>query len=72
MKPVFVPRSAEEKAAQRALLQYFKPQNQKIVRESLKKIGRHDLIGVKEGCLVKPEVVGKTGGKIVGREKYKK
>jgi uncharacterized radical SAM protein YgiQ len=55
MKPVYVPDSPEEKAAQRALLQYFKPQNQKIVRETLKKIGRNDLIGFKEGCLVKPE-----------------
>jgi len=45
MKPVYVPRSAEEKAMQRALLQYFNPANHELVRKALRKSGRADLIG---------------------------
>ncbi len=52
MKPVYVPRSADEKAMQRALMQYFKPQNAKLVRETLRSAGRQDLIGSGANCLV--------------------
>ncbi|MCX7658273.1 MAG: DUF3362 domain-containing protein, partial [Oscillospiraceae bacterium] len=55
MKPVYVPRSAEEKAMQRALLQYFKPQNKEIVIKALIKAGRRDLIGQGKNCLVEPD-----------------
>ncbi len=54
MKPVSVPKSAEEKRLQRALLQYFKPENQDLCIEALKKAGRRDLIGNSAECLVKP------------------
>ncbi len=54
MEEVYVPRSPEEKAQQRALLQYFRPENRRIVYEALKKAGRHDLIGVGKNCLVAP------------------
>ena len=37
---------------QRALLQYFKPQNKELVLEALKKAGRYDLIGKSPKCLV--------------------
>lgn len=52
MKKVYVPKTAAEKAEQRALLQYFKPENKKIVLAALKKAGRYDLIGTGKNCLV--------------------
>lgn len=52
LEPVYVPRTPEEKAQQRALLQYFKPENRQIVLSALKKCGRFDLIGNGENCLV--------------------
>ena len=52
LEPVYVPRTPEEKAEQRALLQYFKPENKQIVLSALKKIKRFDLIGTGENCLV--------------------
>ncbi len=55
MKPIFVPKSPEDKAAQRALLQYFRPENYHLVRKTLRAIGRHDLIGTGEDCLVPPD-----------------
>ncbi len=55
MEPVYVPRTPKEKAEQRALLQYFRPENRRIVLEALKKAGRTDLIGTGKGCLVPPD-----------------
>jgi len=55
MKPVYVPRSPKEKAAQRALLQWRKPQNRAIVLRALRDAGRGDLIGYGKHCLVRPE-----------------
>ena len=55
MEHVYVPRTPKEKAEQRALLQYYKPENRKIVLEALKKAGRTDLIGYGKNCLVPPE-----------------
>lgn len=52
MEKVYVPKTPQEKAMQRALLQYFKPQNREIVIEALKKAGRRDLIGSSPKCLV--------------------
>ena len=52
LQPVFVPKSPHEKALQRALLQYFLPQNRELVREALRKAGRADLIGSGRICLV--------------------
>lgn len=54
LKPVYVPRTAEEKAMQRALLQYFNPRNRSLVIEALKQAGRQDLIGFGLECLVQP------------------
>lgn len=54
MQPVYVPRTDGEKRRQRALLQYFKPENQRTVIEALKEIGRTDLIGIGPDCLVAP------------------
>ncbi len=56
-KPVFVPRTPQEKAMQRALLQFKRKENFPIVREALRKAGREDLIGTSRNCLVPPEGV---------------
>ena len=55
MKPVFVPKTPHDKALQRALMQWRKPQNRKLVLEALRKTGREDLIGYGKHCLVKPD-----------------
>ena len=54
MERVFVARSPEEKAMQRALMQYRAPQNQALVRKALRLAGREDLIGYDRECLVRP------------------
>ncbi len=54
MEPVFVPKTAEQKAAQRAMLQYFRPDNHETVRKALIAMNRRDLIGTGEHCLVPP------------------
>ena len=61
MEEVYVPRTPKEKAEQRALLQYFRPENATVVRTALKKAGRYDLIGTGKNCLVKPDVSAKQG-----------
>ena len=52
---VYVPRDPKEKAMQRALLQYRKPENYELVREALEKAGRTDLIGFNRKCLISPK-----------------
>ena len=52
MKEVYVARTPEEKAEQRAMLQYFKPENRETVMRVLKKTGRTDLIGDSPKCLI--------------------
>ena len=54
MEEVYVPKSAHDKALQRALLQYFLPKNRPLVIEALKKAHRTDLIGTGKNCLIKP------------------
>jgi len=53
MERVHVP-SGEEKAMQRALLQYRKPANRELVTKALRLTGRTDLIGFGTGCLLRP------------------
>lgn len=55
MEPVYVPRTAKEKAEQRALLQYYLPENRQLVLSALKRAGRYDLIGTGKNCLVSPD-----------------
>jgi hypothetical protein len=66
MEEVYVPKTPEEKKMQRTLLQYFKPENKKVVIAALKRAGRHDLIGYGKNCLVTPETVRneKTDGRL--------
>jgi len=52
MEPVGCARSASERAAQRALLQYWKPENHAQVEQALRRAGRTDLIGSGPDCLI--------------------
>ncbi|MBQ7008762.1 MAG: YgiQ family radical SAM protein [Ruminococcus sp.] len=77
MEKVYVPKTAKERAMQRALLQYFKPQNKELVLEALKKAGRRDLIGKSPKCLVDEDVksankpfANKNSAKKSGGEKW--
>jgi uncharacterized radical SAM protein YgiQ len=55
MKKVYVPKSPREKAMQRALLQYKKRENYRLIREALLQAGREDLIGYGPKCLIRPD-----------------
>jgi uncharacterized radical SAM protein YgiQ len=61
MTDVYIPTDPHEKAMQRALIQYKKPQNYKLVKEALLKAGRKDLIGFDRHCLIKPQGALKPG-----------
>jgi uncharacterized radical SAM protein YgiQ len=50
---VYVARTTRERRLQRALLQFFKPENYFDVREALETSGRSDLIGDGPQCLIK-------------------
>ena len=54
MEPVYVPKSAHEKAMQRALIQYRDPKNYELVKEALITEHREDLIGFGKECLIPP------------------
>ena len=54
MKPVYVPHNPHEKAMQKALMMYRKPENYDLVKEALIKAGRQDLIGFDKKCLIAP------------------
>ena len=54
LKEVYVPKSESEKSMQRALLQYFIPENKPKVIKALIAAGRRDLIGNGKNCLVTP------------------
>ena len=49
---VFVPKTPSQKAEQRALLQYFKPENRQIVLKALRDANRLELIGNGPDCLI--------------------
>ena len=55
MEPVYVARDDEERAMQRALIQYRDPKNYEIVRKALLKAHRGDLIGYGPRCLIRPD-----------------
>ena len=66
MKKVYIPTNPHEKAMQRALIQYRRPENYELVKEALLKEGRDDLIGFGKQCLIPPRKMSKslcmTGG----------
>lgn len=71
MEKVYIPSNPHEKAMQRALIQYKKPENYELVKEALLREGREDLIGFdRTKCLIPPRKIagkkkeqGKTWGK---------
>jgi len=76
MKPVYVAKRIRERKMQRALMQFFKPENYFDVREALLSVGRKDLIGNGCDCLIpanpprdailkRRKVVGKQFGEYV-------
>lgn len=53
MEKVYVPKTKEEKAMQRALLQFRNPRNYGLVYKALTEAGREDLIGPGKKCLIR-------------------
>lgn len=51
MKPVTIARGLSDRKTQRALMQFFKPENYFAVREALIDAGRGDLIGGCDGLI---------------------
>jgi hypothetical protein len=51
-QPVYVARDLRDRKMQRALMQFFKPENYFAVREALIQAGRGDLIGQGCDCLI--------------------
>jgi uncharacterized radical SAM protein YgiQ len=71
-KKVHIPSGYEEKAMQRALLQYNRPGNREIVRKALIKAGRPDLFGNGAKALI-PGNSGKAGNpRSRGKAQYRK
>ena len=64
MKPVETARRVQDRNVQRALLQFFAPENWHMVRDALKKAGRDDLIGEGPDCLIsaRPPRTSSRGG----------
>ena len=72
MKPVYVPSDPREKAMQRALIQYRKPENYELVKAALLKAGREDLIGMdRKKCLILPRKIVGGSKKRTVRKRHK-
>lgn len=52
-KNIYVPKTHQEKAKQRALIHYNRPENYRLVKQALLEEGRSDLIGNGKKCLIK-------------------
>ncbi len=75
MERVYVPVNPHEKAMQRALIQYKRPENYELVKEALLGAGRSDLIGFGKKCLIPPRRINnntksapKYSGGAVGKQ----
>lgn len=71
MEKVYVPINPHEKAMQRALIQYRRPENYDLVKEALMKAGRKDLIGFDKKCLILPRKIDRDKSKM-NHDKHKK
>lgn len=67
MQPAYVARNPHEKAMQRALIQYRRPENYDLVKEALQKEGREDLIGFGPRCLIPPRKMAEHSAHSTGR-----
>ncbi|MDO4188478.1 MAG: YgiQ family radical SAM protein [Lachnospiraceae bacterium] len=61
MKPVYIPKDTREKAMQRALIQYRKPENYELVKKALLIAHREDLIGYGKECLIPSRPYSNSG-----------
>ncbi len=79
LEKVYVAKTPQDKAMQRALLQYFRPEKRDLAEQALRKAGRADLIGFDEKCLIRPKNSGavrrnysnKNGGKYEKKQQQK-
>jgi len=55
MKPIYVPKDPHEKAMQRALMQWKRPEKRRLVLEALHRTGHEELIGFGKECLLRPD-----------------
>ncbi len=62
MEPVETARRLADRKVQRALLQFFRPENDAVVRAALRKAGRSDLIGDGPDCLIPARPPRPTAG----------
>ena len=74
LEEVYVAKSDKEKRIQRALMQYYRPENKALIIEGLKMAGRTDLIGNNANCLVKgtPPPIKRPSQPAKGKNKGKK
>ena len=74
LEEVYVAKSDKEKRIQRALMQYYRPENKALIIEGLKMAGRTDLIGNNANCLVKgtPPPIKRLSQPAKGKNKGKK
>ncbi len=63
LKPIYVPRTVEEKRTQRALMQYGNPKNYTLVKNALIKSKRLYLMGNAPSCLIKNHINVKANGR---------
>lgn len=73
MEEIYVPKSSDEKAMQRALMQYFIPKNRDKVLKALRIAGRLDLVGSGKNCLITaPKGFVQPQKKKAGNKKYQR
>ena len=71
-REVYVAKGMRERRLQRALLQFFKPENDALVREALQKAGRTDLIGPDPECLIPTNPPRQSGKRPQKKKRAKK
>ncbi len=72
MKEIYVARTAEQKALQRALLQWRRPDKKDLVIKALRQSGHEELIGYTKGCLVRPKASARAGQQQKGKSATQK
>lgn len=72
MEKVYVPKTSEEKSMQRALLQYFRPENKPLIIKALKRANRLDLIGNSPKCLVKEDFKPSNSNRSTGGKTWER
>ena len=65
-EPIYVPKGGHQRRLQRALLQFWKPENYDDVVEALEATGHRDLIGDGPECLVGPRPPRPSPGRSLG------